>query len=118
MVSCQKNAEIDLSQLSEQERHAVNALNWLKNADAERDAAESIKRGDLRLLAMASRGPNMPGVPVESASKAKSICGIRYLEGSTDAVAGEVHMQLLQQAYDYATQYNKLLLAACLSRNP
>lgn len=118
MVSCQKNEQIDLSQLSPKEREAVTALGWLRKADADRDAADSIQRGDLRLLAMASRGPNMPGVPAESASKAKSVCGIRYLEGSTDAVAGEVHMQLLQQAFDYAVKYNKLLLEACLNRNP
>ena len=118
MVSCQKNDQVDLSQLTPQERDAVTALGWLKHADADRDAADSIQRGDLRLLAMASRGPNMPGVPAESASKAKSVCGIRYLEGSTDAITGEVHMQLLQRAYDYAARYNEQLLEACLNRNP
>ena len=118
MTGCQETEQIDLSTLSPQEREAVTSLAWLRNADASRDAEQAIKRGDKRLLAMATRNPNMPGVPAESASKIKTVCGIRYLQGSTDMVFGDVHLKLLQAAQEYATEYNQLMLDACLKQTP
>ena len=114
MTGCQEMEQIDLSSLSPQEREAVTSLAWLKDADASRDAQQAIERGDKRLLAMASRIPSMPGVPAESASKIKSVCGIRYMEGTTDMVFGDTHQKLLQAARDYAVEYNKRMLDACL----
>ena len=114
MNSCQEMDQIDLASLSPEERAAVTSLTWLRDADATRDARQAIERGDKRLLAMATRGPNMPGVPAEQVSKAKSVCGIRYVEGSTDAVMGETHLKLLQAAQAYASQYNSIMLDACL----
>ncbi|MBA1444677.1 MAG: hypothetical protein M3H12_04045 [Chromatiales bacterium] len=114
LFGCQ---EIDVSQMSPEERDAVTSLTWLKNADAATDADTAIKRGDHRLIAMATRNPTLPGVPVESSSKAKSVCGIRYLEGSTDAVVSDLHLQLLQAAQEYAEQYNHIMLKRCLSRS-
>lgn len=113
---CQEMEQIDLSTLSPQERDAVSSLSWLNNADAAKDARQAIERGDKRLLAMATRNPNMPGVPAESESKIKAVCGIRYLRGSTDTVFGEAHMKLLQAAQAYATEYNRLMLDACLGQ--
>ena len=114
MNSCQEMDQIDLTSLSAEERAAVTSLSWLRDADAAHDARQAIERGDKRLLAMATRGPNMPGVPAEQASKAKSVCGIRYVEGSTDAVMGDAHLKLLQAAQAYASQYNGIMLDACL----
>ncbi len=114
LFGCQ---EIDVSQMSPEERDAVTSLAWLKNTDAATDADTAIKRGDLRLIAMATRNPTLPGVPVESSSKAKSVCGIRYLEGSTDAVVSDLHLKLLQAAQEYAEQYNHIMLKRCLSRS-
>ncbi|MDJ0805634.1 MAG: glutamyl-tRNA amidotransferase [Gammaproteobacteria bacterium] len=116
MSGCQETEQIDLSTLSPQERDAVTSLAWLQDAEASRDAKLAIERGDKRLLAMATRAPNMPGVPTESASRIKSVCGIRYLEGSTDMVFGDTHLKLLQAAQEYATEYNKLMLDACLKQ--
>ncbi len=114
LFGCQ---EIDVSQMSPEEREAVTSLAWLKNADATKDAGTAIKRGDHRLIAMATRSPTLPGVPVESSSKAKSVCGIRYLEGSTDAVVSDLHLKLLQEAQKYAEQYNHIMLKRCLNRS-
>ena len=47
-------------------------------------------------------------------SKAKSICGIRYLEGSTDTVYGETHLKLIQRAAEYAAAYNKIVIEQCM----
>lgn len=111
---CQEMEPIDLTSLSPQEREAVTSLSWIQQADAEKDAKQAIERGDKRLLAMATRSPNMPGVPAESESKIKAVCGIRYLQGSTDTVFGETHLKLLQAAQAYAAEYNRLMLDACL----
>ncbi|KRT53828.1 hypothetical protein Ga0074115_101163 [endosymbiont of Ridgeia piscesae] len=111
---CQEGEQIDLSNLPAEEQQVLTALAWLKGADAERDAQQAFARGDLRLLAMATRGASMPGIPTELASKAKSVCGIRYLEGSTDAVVSDMHLKLLQKAEKYAATYNGIMLQHCM----
>ena len=117
LSGCQGTEQIDLSTLSVQEREAVASLAWLHKADAERDAKQAIARGDKRLLAMATRNPSLPGVPAESVSKLKSVCGIRYLAGTTDMVFGDTHLKLLKAAQEYATAYNRLMQDACLKQN-
>ncbi len=116
MTACQEVDRIDLSSLSPQEREAVTALSWLQEADAVRDAQQAIASGDKRLLAMASRAPSIPGVPEESRERVETLCGLRYVEGSTDAVLGDVHLKLLQAAREYAKEYNQLMLDACLKQ--
>jgi len=116
LSGCQPMDSIDLEALSPRERDAVSHLTWLQDADATRDAQRAIRRGDRRLLAMATRGPDLPGVPADQVSRAKSVCGIRYVEGSTDAVMGQTHLKLLQAARDYASQYNRIMLDTCLGK--
>ena len=112
--ACQEINSIDMSKVTPQEQSAVNSLMWLKNADAQKDAQKELERGDKRLLAMATRGTQLPGIEPELASKAKSVCGVRYLPGSTDTVMGETHMKLLQVAEDYAADYNRIMITRCL----
>jgi hypothetical protein len=114
LAACQLEEPIDMTQLSDKEKTAVESLLWLRNADAQKDAQESLDRGDKRLMAMASRGTNIPGVAAELISKAKSVCGVRYLSGSTDMVMGETHLKLLHAAENYAADYNKIVLKECL----
>ena len=94
----------------------MSALSWLQDADPSRDVAQASERGDTRLLAFAGRAPTLPGVPAESMAQAKTSCGTRILPGSTDAVQGDVHLKLLQQAQDYAAAYNQLMLDSCLKQ--
>jgi hypothetical protein len=115
LSGCQEMAPMDVSTLPPEERKAVEALSWLQDADAARDAAEARQQGDLRLLALAVRAPNLPGVPAEATARVERDCGIRYLEGTTDMVRGDNHLKLLQQARDYAAAYNRLMLEACLT---
>ena len=117
LTGCQDTDRIDPASLTPQEREAVSALSWLRDADAPRDAAQASAQGDTRLYALASRSPTLPGIPLESTEQAKARCGTRTLPGSTDMVLGEVHLKLLQQARDYAADYNRLMLEACLGRS-
>lgn len=114
LSACQGMDRVDMSKVTPQEKEAVESLLWLKQADAQRDAREGIQRGDKRLLAMATRGGHLPGIAPELASKAKSVCGVRYLPGSTDMVMGETHLKLLQFAEEYAENYNRIMLKQCL----
>jgi hypothetical protein len=116
LSACQEMETIDMSQLSDKEKKAVESLIWLKDADPQTSAAEALKKGDKRLIAMASRATVLPGVESELASKAKSICGIRYLQGSTDTVFGETHLKLIQYASDYAAAYNKIVIEQCMKK--
>jgi hypothetical protein len=116
LTGCQEMDQIDPSSLSPREREAVSALSWLRHADAQRDAAQAGEQGDTRLYLMASRSPTLPGIPAEQAESAKASCGTRILPGSTDMVQGGTHLKLLQQAQDYAAEYNHLMLDTCLNR--
>jgi hypothetical protein len=114
LSACQEGTQLDLSQVTPQERSAVESLLWLQKADAAKDAQQGLERGDKRLLAMATRGSHIPGIAPELVSKAKSVCGVRYLPGSTDTVMGQTHLKLLQAAEEYAADYNKIMIGHCL----
>jgi hypothetical protein len=114
LSACQQGEQIDMSQVTDQERSAVESLIWVTRGDPEKEARQDIERGDKRLLAMATRGSYLPGVAPELASKAKSVCGVRYLPGSTDTVMGDTHLKLLQAAEAYATAYNRLMIDHCM----
>ncbi|MBT2968459.1 MAG: glutamyl-tRNA amidotransferase [Candidatus Thiodiazotropha sp. (ex Ctena orbiculata)] len=107
---------VDMSQLSAEEKKAVETLLWVEDADAEKQAAEALDKGDKRLMAMASRATILPGIEPELQSKAKSICGIRYLDGSTDTVFGEIHLQFIQRATEFAAAYNKIVIDKCMEK--
>jgi hypothetical protein len=116
VIACQTQTDEDMTQLSPDERKGVDALSWLKHADVEHDIQTALSKNDLRLLATAGRSTDLPGVAAEVVSKAKSVCGIRYVEGSTDVVQGETHLKMLQAAYDYADAYNREIIKHCLHR--
>jgi hypothetical protein len=105
-----------MSQLNPQEKKSLQALAWLKDANLQNDLQAALDKQDKRLLSMMGRAPDLPGVPADLTSKAKSVCGVRYVEGSTDTVRGEVHLKLLQQAYDYAAAYNQAMIKHCLGK--
>ncbi|MET0067558.1 MAG: glutamyl-tRNA amidotransferase [Candidatus Thiodiazotropha sp.] len=111
--ACQENLPVDPNTLNERERQAVASLAWLHQADAERDVQEALQRQDTRLLALAGRALNLPGVDPARMDGAGERCGRRALPGSTDIVLGETHRRLLQAAAEYAARYNRLMLAHC-----
>ena len=99
--------------VSEQQIDYMQRLAWVKTADADEDAKAAIAKNDLRLLVIAGRGETTPGLAPELSAKLKPLCGKRYLEGSTDVIRSNEHQQLLQQAFEYATSYNRLIATAC-----
>ncbi len=91
----------------------LKALTWTESADVEADVQKAIANKDYRLFAIAGRGERMPGVDAKQMSDLKQRCGVKYLEGSTDAIRDDEHMQLLQKAYQYAEGYNQSMVRHC-----
>jgi hypothetical protein len=114
LAGCQERIHVDMSQVTPKERKAVESLLWLQQSNAARDARQGLARGDKRLLALATRGGHIPGIAPELVSKAKSVCGMRYLPGTTDTVMGKTHLKLLQAAEGYAADYNRIMIDHCL----
>jgi hypothetical protein len=100
---------IDSIAMSEYEKK----LQWVKQADAELDAKAALAKGDFRLLAMAQRGMFIPGVDQDLTAQYELKCGIRLVDGYTDAVRGEEHLRLLKMAHTYALHYNEIIKTSC-----
>lgn len=84
----------------------VRGLRWLDSADPQRDLTAALARDDSRFIGVYGYAPFTPGVERSVASR----YGIRYLQGTSDAIQNHEHFRLKQLASSYAEQYNKLLL--------
>jgi hypothetical protein len=114
LTGCQEMDQIDPTSLTPQEREAVSALSWLRDANPARDAERAAQQGDTRLYILAGRSATLPGIPAAAAQNVETRCGTHILPGSTDMVQGDAHLKLLQQARDYAAAYNRRMLDSCL----
>ncbi len=91
----------------------VQKLQWLDAADPQKDAEQAIKVGDLRLLGLAQRSVNIPGVSNEESSKYENNCGVQLIEGISDVVRSDEHLRLMQKARGYALKYNAIIKTKC-----
>ena len=88
-------------------------LQWLDSADPQADASQAIKQNDLRLLGLAIREVNIPGVNKEDMLKYEEACGVQLIEGVSDVVRSDEHLRLMQKARSYALQYNAIIKTHC-----
>ena len=88
-------------------------LQWLDSADPQADANQAIKQNDLRLLGLAIRSVNIPGVNKEDMLKYEEACGVQLIEGVSDVVRSDEHLRLMQKARSYALQYNAIIKTHC-----
>jgi len=91
----------------------VQKLQWLDAADPQKDAQEAIKKGDLRLLGLATRSVNIPGVTKEETLAYEQKCGVQLIEGISDVVRSDEHLRLMQKARSYALSYNAIIKTKC-----
>ena len=84
-------------------------LEWLTDADPARDLEVAWDRGDRRFIGVYGYAAYIPGVP-ESASRRLTEQGVRYLEGTSDAIESRAHGHAVARATEYARRYNELLL--------
>ena len=91
----------------------VQKLQWLDAADPQADAAQAVKQNDLRLLGLATRTVNIPGVKKEDSYKYEQQCGVQLIEGISDVVRSDEHLRLMQKARSYALKYNAIIKTHC-----
>ncbi|MDH3221863.1 MAG: hypothetical protein OEO19_20215 [Gammaproteobacteria bacterium] len=91
----------------------VQKLQWLDAADPQADASQAVKQSDLRLLGLATRSVNIPGINKEDTLKYEERCGVQLIEGISDVVRSDEHLRLMQKARSYALQYNAIIKTHC-----
>ena len=91
----------------------MQKLQWLDSADPQADAEHAIKKNDLRLLGLATRAVNIPGVEKDLLYKYEQKCGVQLIEGISDVVRSDEHLRLMQKARSYALKYNAIIKTAC-----
>ena len=91
----------------------VQKLQWLDAADPQADAEQAIRQGDLRLLGMATRAVNIPGIDPEQTLQYEESCGVQLIEGISDVVRSDEHLRLMQKARSYALKYNAVIKLHC-----
>ena len=86
-------------------------LRKMENANAENDFREAITNHDLRFVGMMGYSLIIPGVEdLEKYRLYRKHFGVRVIEGTSDVIISEEHRHLQGLAYNYALQYNKLLI--------
>ncbi len=88
-------------------------LQWLDTADPQADANRAIKQNDFRLLGLAARSVNIPGIKKEDMLKYEEHCGVQLIEGVSDVVRSDEHLRLMQKARSYALKYNAIIKTHC-----
>ncbi|MFT5505964.1 MAG: hypothetical protein ACI845_003536 [Gammaproteobacteria bacterium] len=91
----------------------VQKLQWLDGANPQLDADQAVKQNDLRLLGLATRSVNIPGVKKEDSIKYETECGVQLIEGISDVVRSDEHLRLMQKARSYALKYNAIIKIHC-----
>ena len=91
----------------------VQKLQWLDAADPQADAEQAVKQDDLRLLGLATRSVNIPGIKKEDLLKYEESCGVQLIEGISDVVRSDEHLRLMQKARSYALKYNAIIKLHC-----
>jgi hypothetical protein len=91
----------------------VQKLQWLDTADPQADARQAVKQNDLRLLGLATRSVNIPGVVADEVVQYEQSCGVQLIEGISDVVRSDEHLRLMQKARAYALQYNAIIKTHC-----
>ncbi len=91
----------------------IAKLLWLNTANAQVDANQAIASNDLRLLGLATRSISIPGVAQNRRIRFEQACGVRLLDGVSDVIRSDEHLQLMQKARSYALQYNAIIKTVC-----
>lgn len=88
-------------------------LQWIKDANPQLDAKKAIEAGDFRLMGLPQRAIILPGIPVEEMNKYELHCGVHLIDGVSDTVLNDGHLQLMKKAHQYALQYNAMIKPHC-----
>ncbi len=98
------------SNLTEPEKQ----LSWVRDADPQQDAKNALSRGDFRLMAMAQRSLVIPGVKQQDSRDYELKCGVNIMQGVSDVIRSEGHLELMKMAHKYALRYNAMIKLHCI----
>ncbi len=88
-------------------------LQWLNDANPQQDAQRALQAGDFRLMGLVQRSVIIPGVAADKMNHYELKCGVNLIDGVSDTVLNNNHLKLIQQAHEYALQYNAIMKAHC-----
>jgi type IV pilus biogenesis protein CpaD/CtpE len=109
MVALMGGCASDTSTLSKSEQK----LQWIKDANPQQDAQLAVSKGDLRLMGLPQRAVIIPGITADEMNKYELRCGVKLIEGVSDTVLNNRHLQLMKKAHQYALQYNAIIKPHC-----
>jgi hypothetical protein len=85
------------------------SLASLNLVEPEKDAERYLAAGDTRVVGIYGYSVGFPGVPEEAWIGLLSEERFRAIEGTSDCVIGDRHMELISAAIRYAERYNRYL---------
>jgi hypothetical protein len=94
-----------------------SALRELKVENAVADAQRAIAAKDFRLLAVMGFSIEVPGAGDDVPSLEKEY-GTKVIPGTSDAIQGEEHKRLNDNARAYAKKYNEFILSSVKAPGP
>jgi hypothetical protein len=75
----------------------------------DQDVSRNISHSDFRFIGICDFACYPPGIQSEDLEYAK-VYGVRIIQGTTDALESEEHLELQEAATGYAETYNRFLL--------
>jgi len=78
-------------------------------ATARADADSAARRGDFRLMGLQGYSLDVPGTDLPFDLVQREY-GLRIIEGGTDAYRNDEERRINENAYEYATEYNRRIL--------
>lgn len=99
---------------AEKEQLVLKQMHWLKTANAEKQARDSIKNRYFKLYAISARVLRIPGLTLEQKNSLKPQCKILPIKGTGDTLYGKQHLEMRKLAAKFALQHNKIMLPYCL----
>jgi len=88
----------------------IDKLRWLEEANPIQDARQASNQGDHRLRAVYGYTLVIPGVNEKEHAEYRNKYGVNPIEGTSDSLINDEHARLNKLAYDYAMQYNKIII--------
>jgi len=85
------------------------------NNEIAKALAQAQKNKDYRLLQTATRGVNIPGLPLAELELAVKLCGSKYFSGTGDVITSEKDKALRKERVIFMKYYNKKMWLYCQS---
>ena len=104
------------AELDKRSLEATVKLQWVQLFNVNEEVKKAVDQKDFRLMVIAKRGPNVPGIELEKQTMLKQKCGEKNIQGLGDVLLSEQHKFLYDKAIELAAEYNKVISDKCESR--